>query len=351
MSVTPLKFLANAAGTDETSLALKQYTGSFVSAPRSGIFLYDKGDMIYKKSPNGGKSWQFLMMSDVPEPDNYTPGADLLGQVYAVEEGTIETDQYLVCHKWIGKDQMQHSHFDVLPRLAQAHKSRIERTIDRRVFIKAAQGARQTSAVTKNGVNIHNGGNRVTRSGGTVISAYPDSATGAANFRADLKTLGLAADIDNIAPETRNRHLFMAPEMRYKLAFDTTAQVFSRDYNQRNDLQNIQIEEVERFAIAGYPNFSSNNGPLPNQDFTAVAGTPSTYQTNFTAQAADGLPVALAMFRGMEGEYGVGMVEFEGLHHTVKYFEERLSWLVMTYIRTGIRVMHPWCLGSVEVIT
>jgi hypothetical protein len=143
----------------------------------------------------------------------------------------------------------------------------------------------------------------------------------------------------------------MAPDMRYKLAFDTTAQVFSRDYNQRNDIQNIQIEEVERFSVAGYPNFTSNNGPLPNQDFTAVAGTPSTYQTNFTAQAADGIPVALAMFRGMEGEYGVGMVEFEGLHHTVKYFEERLSWLVMTYIRTGIRVMHPWCLGSVEVIT
>lgn len=348
MSVTPLQFLANAAGTDATSLALKQYSGSFVAAPRSGIFLYDTGEYIYKKSPASGKSWQFLMMSDVPEPDNYDPGADLLGQVYAVEEGTIETDQYLVCHKWIGKDQMQHSHFDVLSRLAQAHKSRIERTIDKRVFIKAAQGARQTSAVTKNGVNIHNGGNRVTRTGGSVILAYPDSNTGAANFRADLKTLGLALDVDNIAPETRNRKLFMAPEMRYKLAFDTTNQVFSRDFNGKNDIQNIEIMEAERFSMAGYPNFSSNNGPLPNENITTG---PSTYQGNFSVQAADGIPVALAMTRGMEGEYGVGMVEFEGLHHTVKYFEERLSWLVMTYIRTGIRVMHPWCLGSVEVIT
>jgi hypothetical protein len=348
MSVTPLKYLANAAGTDETSLALKQYSGSFVKAPRSGIFLYDKGDYIFKKSPASGKSWQFLMGGDVPDPDNYTPGTDLLGQVWGLEENTIETDQYMVCHKWIGKDQMQHSHVDVLSFLGTAHKSRIERTIDRRVFIKAAQGARQTTAVTKNGVNIHNGGNRVTRTGGSVVAAYPDSATGASNFRADLRSLGLAMDIDNIAPETRNRKIFFTPEMRYKLAFDNTAQVFSRDYNNRNDVQNLRIEEVERFEIAGHPNFTSNNGPIPNENINTG---PSTYYGNFTAQAADGIPVAIAIARGMEGEYGVGMVEFEGLHHTVKYFEERLSWLVMTYIRTGIRVMHPWCLGSVEVIT
>jgi len=348
MSVTPLKFLANAAGTDETSLALKQYSGSFVNAPRSGIFLYDEGQYIYKKSPASGKSWQFLMMSDVSEPDNYDPGADLLGQVYGVEEGTIESDKFLVCHHWVGRDQMQHSHVDILGRLASAHKSRIDRLVDKRVLIQAAYGARQTTAVTKNGMNVHNGGNRVTRSGTTLATAYPSSNTGAANFRADLRSLALAADVDNIAPEMQNRNLFFVPELRNVLAYDTTNQVFSNDFNQVNNQQAIRIQELERFAVRGHPNFSSNNGPMPNENFTSG---PSAYQVNFTAQAADGFPVALAMFRGMEGEYGVGMVEFDGLHHTVKYFEERLSWLVMTYIRLGIRVMHPWCLGSVEVIT
>lgn len=348
MSVTPLKFLANAAGTDETSLALKQYSGSFVNAPRSGIFLYDEGQYVYKKSPASGKSFQFLMMSDVSEPDNYDPGADLLGQVYGVEEGTIESDKFLVCHHWVGRDQMQHSHVDILSRLATAHKSRIDRLVDKRVFIQAAYGARQTTAVTKNGMNIHNGGNRVTRTGGTFASAYPSSNTGAANFRADLKSLSLAADIDNIAPETMNRNLFMVPDIRNVLGYDTTNQVFSNDFNQSNDQQNVRIQEIERFSVRGFPNWSSNNGPMPNENFTSG---PTAYQYNFTAQAADGFPVALAMFRGMEGEYGVGMVEFDGLHHTVKYFDERLSWLVMSYCRLGIRVMHPWCLGSVEVIT
>lgn len=348
MSVNPTLFLSNAAGTDATSLALKMYSGSYVSAPRSSVFLYDNNDIIYKKSPASGKSWQFLMMGDVPDPDNYTPGADLLGQVMAVEEGTIDTDQYLVCHKWIGKDQMAHSHFDVLPQLAVAHKSRIERLIDKRIFIKACTGARSTSAVTKNGLNIHNGGNRVTRTGGSIVAAYPESATGAANYRADLRALGLAADQDNLAGEASNRHLFMPPVIRAKFGWDTTNQVFSRDFQNRNDVMSQEVMMAERFTIRGYPNYTSNNGPLPDENL--VTG-PSEYQGNFSVQAADGLPVGLAFFRGMEGEYGVGMVEFEGLHHTVKYFEEKLSWLVMTYIRTGVRVMHPWCLGSIEVIT
>lgn len=348
MSVSPIPYLANSAGTDLTSLALKMYTGSFVRAPRSGIFLYDKNDIIFKKSPANGKSWQYLTMADVPDPENYTPGTDLLGQVFAIDEGTIDTDQYLVCHKWIGKDQMQHAHFDVLPQLAVAHKSKIDRLIDARIFRKAAQGARLTTAVTKNGLNVHNGGNRVTRTGGSITAAYPNSSTGASNFRADLRSLSLAADQDNIAPETNNRWLFMPPQLRHVLGYDNTGQVFSKDYNSNNNQQQLQVMDLERFTVAGYPNFTSNGGPFPNENFTTG---PTEYQGNFTSQVADGTPAAIAFFRGMEGQYGVGMVEFEGLQHTVKYFEERLSWLVMTYIRTGIRVMHPWCLGSVEVIT
>lgn len=350
MAVTPTPFLANAAGTDLTSLALKQYTGSFVTAPRSGIFLLGGDDIIYKKTAVDGKSWQYLMMADMPSPENYSPGQDLLGQIFSIDEGTIDTDQYLVCHKWIGKDQMQHAHFrnEILPSLATGHRSVIERLLDARIFRKAAQAARQTTAVSKNGLNVHNGGNRVTRGGGSIASAYPNSATGAANFRADLRSLSLAADIDNLSPETSNRHLFMPPALRHVLGFDNTGQVFSRDYNSRNDQQGLDVLNLERFTIRGYPNWTSNNGPLPDQNFTTG---PTEYQGNFTAQATDGIPAALAFFRGMEGQYGVGMVEFEGLHHTVKYFEERLSWLVMTYIRTGVRVMHPWCVGSVEVIT
>lgn len=346
MPVTPVQF--GATGTDNDALFLKQYTGSFVSAPRSGVFLFNgvAEQYIFKKRPGSGKSWQFLMMSEVPDAEEFEPGDDLLGQVFAVEEGTIVSDKYIVCHKWIGKDKMDQSHFEILPQLAQRHRSRIERLYDRRAMITAALGAR-SAAVTKSGLNIHNGGNRVTRSGSTFATAYPLNATGAANLRADLRSLSLALDRDNIAPGPQNRAILLEPYLRSVLTFDATGQVFSRDYVTTSDQMRHEVEVLERFTVLGYPNSTSNNGPLPDQNIT---DGPVKYQGNFSAQASDGLVGVLAFCRSMDGEFGLGSVEFESLRHVVLYFPERLAWLVMTYMRSGMDRMHPWCLGDVEVI-
>lgn len=348
MSVTPAQFAGT--GADTEALLLKQYSGSFVSAPRSGVLLYNgvADSFIFRKRNVTGKSWQFLMMADVPEADDYDPGTDLMGQVMAIDEGTIVTDKYVVCHKWIGKDKMAQAHFDVLPQLAMAHKSRIERLYDRRAMITAAIGARRTTAVTKNGLNVHNGGNRVTRSGGSIAAAYPLSATGAANLRADFRSLGLAMSQDNILPGFQNRGIILDPYLKTVLTFDTTNQVFSRDFQDRNQQMTHKVEIVENFTILGEANTTSNNGPLPNENIT---DGPSKYQANFTAQASDGIPGVLAFVRGGEGQYGLGSVEFESISHLVKWFPEKLSWLVMTHFRGGCDVMHPWCLGSVEAIT
>lgn len=350
MPVNPVQFGANAAGTDNESLFLKMYTGSFVSAPRSGLLIHHgpADRFIYRKRPGSGKSWQYLMMAEVPEAEEYNPGEDLLGQVMAVEEGTITTDQYVVCHHWIGKDRMDQSHFEILPQLSERHSSRMERLYDRRAFITAALGARQTSAITKNGLNVHNGGNRVTRTGGTIAAAYPLSSTGAANLRADIRSLGLALTQDNIAPGHQNRALILDPYLVLVLTFDNTGQVFSKDYVTTNDQMRHEVRVLEGFTVLGEANTTSNGGPLPNQNIT---DGPTKYQGNFTAQAADGIPGVICLTRSLEAEYGLGMIEFEKLTHYVKYFPERLSWLVMSYMRTGCDRMHTWCLGSIEAIT
>lgn len=349
MPVTPTKFLGT--GADTTALALKMYTGSFVSAPRSSIFLFnDQADnYIYRKRPGSGKSFQYLMMGDTPDPEEFDPGDDLLGQTMAIDEGELTSDKFIVCHNWIGKDQMQHSHVDVLSRLGAAHRSKIDRLYDKRIFITGAKTARLTTAVNKNGLNIHSGGNRVTRavSGGVLATAYPLSATGAANFRADLRALALAADEDNIGPSPNERSLLMTPHMRSVLSFDSTGQVFSKDYVIGHDQQKHEVEVIERFRVLGYPNTTSNNGPMPNQNI--ITG-PTRYQGDFTAGASDGTPVALALCRSMEGEHAVGMIEFEPVRHFIKFFEEKLSWLVMTYMRGGVDKMHPWCAGSIEIL-
>jgi len=208
-------------------------------------------------------------------------------------------------------------------------------------------GARQTTAVTKNGLNIHNGGNRVTRVAASLTAAYPESATGAANLRANLRTLSRSLSEDNIEVSPQTVGLLMPPYLRSVLTYDATGQVFSKDYvNSENEQQKHEIMVIENMAVLGWPNQSSNNGPLPNENLTTG---PSKYQGDFSVHATDGTPVALAFCKNHDDDYGLGMVEFESPTNVVMWVQDRLSWLVMSYRRTGCDVMHPWCLASIEV--
>ncbi len=354
-AISPVNFAAS--GSDAEALLLKMYSNSFVAAPRSGIFLFGgPSDRFIFRPPvqgMGGKSWQYLMMADVPAPEEFDPGSELLGQAMAIEEGTIVTDKYVMCHQWIGKDKMDQAHFraQIIPQLGEKHRNQIERGYDKRAMITAALGARSTTAVTKNGLNVHNGGNRVTRTGGgsgtTLADAYPLSATGAANLRADLRLLGLRMTQDMIAPGPQNRGLILAPHLMTVLTYDNTAQVFSKDYVTTNDQQRHEVNVIENFAVIGQANLTSDGGPLPSENITDLQ---SKYNANFSCQAANGIPGVLAFTRSQDGEYGLGSATFDTLTHRVKYFEEKLAWLIFSYIRTGVDVMHPWCLGSVEAI-
>lgn len=342
-----IRFLGT--GSDDQALALKFYMGKFVEAPRSSIFLYDRGlPVISRQMVTAGKSFQFLMDGDIPDPEDFEPGDEMMGQQYAVEEGTITVDKYLVAHTLIPRDQFKISHFDILGRLARKHKLKIGRAYDRRLMITAAKAARATTAVTKNGLAIHSGGNSVTRGGGAVATAYARSSTGASNFRADLRTLGGQMDVDNIDPE--NRYMMAQPYIKEVLQYDTTAQLFSEDYvdPETNRINQRKITLVEGFKILGWPNTTTNNGPLPDQNITSGL---SKYQGNFTPGASTGTPVAIALTNGDDGSAAVGLVEFEGIQHVVKYIDERLCWLVMSYALCGVGQLNPWCAGSVEVIT
>lgn len=354
-AVNPVQFLSNSTGTDLQSLALKMYSGSFASAPRPGVLMYNGAAdrFIYRKRPqNGGKSFQYLMGGEVPEPEDYNPGEDLLGQAWAIDEGEIISDGFVMCHQWIGLDRMQDSHMaaNVMPFLGERHRNRLERLYDKRAFIMAALTGRDTSAVTKAGLNIHQGATRVTRTGETLASsdmttAYPLSATGAANLRADIKSLGLALDRKDIAPGYMNRSLVLDYYLKTVLTYDATAQVFSKEYVTTNDQQKHQVDVLENFTILGYANGTSRNGPLPNENI--ITG-PTRYQGNFTAGASNGIPGVFAFCRSSSGDYGLGLVEFTPVTHFVKYFEERLSWLVMSYMRCGVNKMHKWCIGTIE---
>lgn len=345
-AVNAVRFLGT--GSDDQALALKMFMNSYKAAPRTSIFLYDN-PVIHKETVGAGKSFQFLMESDIPTPEDYTPGAELMGQIFAVDEGTITTDKYIVSHHWIPRDQLNWSHFDPRTGLAARQRRRIEREIDRRIFITACKAARATSAVTKDGVNIHYGGNRVTRSGTSVTNVYAASSTGAANFRADLRQLARLMDEDNI--DETGRQLFFNPNIRESLMYDNTAALWSRDYDPSNMINTRKIQMIDGFSAMGFPNRTSNGGPLPSEDLVHAN---SKFTGNFSVKTGDttnGEPVAVALCRGPEGQCAVGMVEFEAPQHTAKYYDEKMSWLFMTFTLNGIGQMYPYCAGVIEAVS
>ena len=334
--------------TDSQALALKRYMAHFTEAPRNSVFLYDTGlPVIFRKTVDWGKSHQFLMDADAPSAEEFEPGDEMLGQAGAVDEGTITVDKYIVAHSFVPQDQMRISHFDILPRKARQHKRKIEQRYDKRLFTVAALAARD-AAVTKNSLTVHNGGNRVTRSGGSVAAAYPLSATGAANFRADLRSLGYSMDLDNIPVESR--YLWVTPYIRQVLLFDNTAQVFSEDYiNGENVIMKRQVTLVEGFKIVAFPNTTSNGGSMPDENITSESF--SKYNGDFTVGASTGTPVAIALTNGDDGAAGIGLLTYEGIKSFMVYQQEKLGWLFGSYILCGAGKLNPWCVGSIEVIT
>lgn len=349
MSVNAVQF--GATGSDNDALFLKMYWGSMVEAPRSSVFLWDKGlPFIDRRTVDAGKSFQFLMDADAPAPEEFTPGDEVLGQLYAYGEGTVTADGYIVCHKYVPRDAMLKSHFDILPRLGRQHMNRMQREYDKRVMIQSALGAR-ASAATEKGLTIHNGGNRVTNtggSGGALTSRYPLSTTGASNFREDLRALGRQMDEDNLS---ENRYAIAPPHIRSVIQYDNTAEVFSEDYidGQNNKMQR-KVTLVEGFKFLGWPNQSSNGGPFPNENFTS-SSMPSKYRGNFQAAASTGVPAVITFAEGNDGSAAIGIAEFEAIQAGVFWRPEKLSYLVMSWMYVGCNYMHPWALGSAEIIT
>lgn len=364
-TVNAVRFLAT--GSEETALALTGiYDAAVIQAPQSGIFLWDQSlPFIQRKTTDYGKSWQFVMSSWDPEAEDFTPGEEVAGQDYAYQDGYITADKVLVAHKWVPFDQMKQSHFSVLEDKARENKRQLALKYDKRMCILAARGAR-AAAATKLGLTIHNGGNTVTRDGNSatsdtaVAAAYPQTSAGAVNARADLQTLALRLDEDNVDPD--NRWLLPRTDFYNALLHDAAqpivygtpsntavageSQLFSSSYQSMNSVLNRRIMLVDGFKVLPPCNKSSSGGPMPNTNITTGL---SKYQGNFLPGATTGTPVALAFCKGQQGEYAIGVAEYDTVQNGVFWFPQKLSFLVMSWMYVGADYMHPFCLGSIEV--
>ena len=362
-----IRFLSNAAGTDDTELGLTYFMGSVVKAFEENTLLYNS-PLIDKRIVGEGKSWQFVMQALITdgqnEAEDHIPGDELLGQPFAYEQGTITADSLLAAHRDIPIDHQIMSHFSVLEAQGNAIGYELAKKVDRRL-IQSAILSYRTAAATKNSLTIHNGGNIVIGATGStaIATAYPATPAGAASFRGHLSDLAYAYDVQNVPEE--DRFIFLHKHFRRVLTKDSgyvwgtpsnasgnaTSTLFSRDYGDSgNNVNKRQIMEIEGFKVAGFYSFQSAGGQVPNSNITTG---PSKYQVNCGGAVAgtSGIPVALAMAMPRGGMAGVGMATFNGINPVIWSDPRRSTTFLKAEMLCGAGKMHPWMVGAIEIGT
>jgi hypothetical protein len=346
------RFLAS--GGDDRALALKMFWGTVLEAFRNKTLLWNSiggaegvgsenagTGIVASKTVDAGKSWQFPIIGDDPTPEYHTPGTELLGQAVSLTEGTITIDDILVSHYDVPLDQTQLSHFDVLEPFARKLGRSLAIDFDKKL-IQTGLIAAATAASS----GFHNGGNSVERVGGTVATAYPNTSTGASNFRKDVAELARLMDEDNVPEDSR--YLVITPYIRQVLTNDTT--VFNKDFSdQTNDLNTRLIGILEGFQVMKPTN------QMPSTDITTG---PSKYQGDWTIDSTGTgtaylRPVALALCGAEEGQAGIGYVAATGEAGPIyahRHFDERRNTTFMkAQMMVGAGVLAPYCAGSIVV--
>lgn len=344
MSYTPMDFLRGAT-SGEFQLALTQLWGSAIEAFRESTVLVDSGlPIIATKQigPGGGKTHQFYMHADLPAPDEtHTPGDTLMGQQFEVQESTITVDEILPAHYRPRIDHMMLQPTELVASLGPRSGKRIARAIDQRAMNLLITTARM-AAVTKNGLTVHNGGNRVERVGSSGVSdAYPVSSTGALNFRADVAELAQLMDEDNV-PED-GRYLFITPYIRRVLGMNTD--IFNVWYgnNGQNRQNSRLIGELEGFQVIVAKN------RIPSTNVTSYTRTSVKYNGDYSRTGATGQPVAVAACGARDGMAAIGRVNVFDMMSSITPDEHTNTVLVKNQVFMGMGSLMPACAGVIEV--
>lgn len=351
-------------GGVKDALALEMFFGAVLDAFRDSTLLWNSvnGDggeggmippqMVASKIITEGKSWQFILGAEAPDPEYHTPGVELLGQDFAYADGNVTIDNPLAAHRDIPKDAILKSHWEVVQDQGKACGRALARDFDRKLFSIAAQAA-HAAAVTKNGLTVHNGGNSVSRVGASgVAAAYPVTSTGAQNFRTDLDHLAQLMDDDNV-PDG-GRYIVLSNYIRRVIGQDTTIfdERFTRNVN--NSLNQRVIGTMAGFNVLG----KTNNIPSTNITANSWGGdVPSKYQGDFTYNGSgDGQPICLAFAGADEGRAPIGYVaagadDMTPITTEVESDARRSTVFMKAEMMVGANILFPPCAGSIDVVS
>ena len=313
--------------------------------------------LIDRRSVAGAAAFQYYMFGRMPTPSKeYQSGDDVLGQDYTLKNGQVNVDDIILGSGVIGEKDSIVSHISMMPYIAQETGRQVALELDRRILNQHALAARTAALTdTTTGLTVHNGGLRVTRSGGSatvataMAAAYPLSAAGAANLRADLRNLNYLAD-QNYWPEDQ-RKLICDVYLRQVLQYDpNAAQWASADYiDGQNNLVQRRVMEIEGWKIMHWVNRNANDGILPDTNITSYVKS-TKFNANFVPQASVGYPCVMAFGADSDENAAVGFGTWQGIRSDVFWKQWQHVWLGQTWCLTGIEKSKVYSAGSIEVI-
>lgn len=332
--------------TGEFDLLLRQqFDSSVVLGFQKNNYLFSDVMGIAKiKNTNGGKDFRFMRqnLEDESLVQAFRSGNTINGIPFGFADGTITVNDRpdAVAYE-MGKEHMRLADFDYISGKAEQLAFKIQRQYHLRAlhrWVAAARTAASTRTVDGRSVTFHNGGQRVSISGG-LTARYPISPTGAQNIRADLENLAQLFDEDDIPRE--GAYVLMGPrELRVALQDD---KIFDRDV-QRNPQNSINERIVGQ--IAGFQIIQVNDMPRSN-----YVDPVTRYSLDCSASAPTGQPAFIAV-RGaaVSDKNPIGVAVAAGISGITTPMDEKTNTMMLkAEMHYGIDVMHPEVAGVVDI--
>lgn len=333
------------AVTEFDLLLRQQFDSSVVLGFQKQNYLFNDMMGIAKiVNTNGGRDFRFMRqnLEDESLVAAFRAGQTITGIPFGFSDGTITINERpdAVAYE-MGKEHMRLADFDFISGKAEQLAYKIQRQYHLRGlhrWVSAARSSASTRVVDGRTVTFHNGGQRVTRSGG-LTTRYPVSATGAQNIRADLEELAQLFDEDDIPKE--GAYVLMGPrELRVALQDD---KIFDRDVNR--DGRNTINERVVG-VIAGFNIIQVNDMPR-----TSYVDSVSRYSLDCSASASTGQPAFIAV-RGaaVSDKRPIGVAVAAGISGVTTPMDEKTNTILMkAEMHYGIDIMHPEVAGVVDI--
>lgn len=352
-SVNPIEALNSSTGAGDYSLALKQDFNNLVQQQfiQSTPFWNGEIPLAQRKDVTGGREFRFLMRSrtEHTQASNVPAGDFIVGSQRAFAEDTITVDnEPLVSAQDYPIDQQMFASFDVMQGAASEVAVSLAMKFERRMHALALKAAR-TAAVTKNGLTIHNGGLRVTRSASAnVATAYADSSTGSGNFRSDVAQLAYKADLEYVPKQ--GRYLVVHPYIARILRHETN--IFYKEVNalgMSNSMNQRVIGELEGFTVVVDPvlQYFTGSSSLTGATYTDVRYS----KYNVTCDGTEGIPAAIACWGSSTGIFPVGVATRQGVYGFMEFDEWTNVTKIKAQVMMGADVMHPWSAGEIAVLS